>query len=250
MSNTDALVALVTGGSTGIGAAIARKLAENGYKVLITGRNEKTLKQTAGAHEAIDYMVADVSSLEDIEKTVGFVKQSTGYGRLDVLVNNAGIGQPVPFDQVTPEHFDTTFNINVRGLVFMTKAALPLLKQTRGNIINITSVVAADPIPQFLVYSLTKGAVLTLTKGLAKALADDGIRVNAVSPGPIETPFFEKVDMSDEQKAGLGEAINQMVPLGRFGSADEVADLVVFLASDKASYVTGAEYKVDGGFSA
>lgn len=243
-------VALVTGGSTGIGAAIARKFAENGYKVLITGRTEKTLRQTAGSHEAIDYIVADVSSLEDIEKTVGIVKQTIGYGRLDVLVNNAGVGQPVSFDQVTPEHFDTTFNINVRGLVFMTKAALSLLKETRGNIINITSVVAADPIPQFLVYSSTKGAVLTFTKGLAKALADDGIRVNAVSPGPIETPFFEKVDMSDEQKAGLGQAINQMVPLGRFGSTDEVADIVAFLASDRASYITGAEYKVDGGFAA
>lgn len=191
-----------------------------------------------------------MSSLEDIEKTVGIVKQTIGYGRLDVLVNNAGVGQPVSFDQVTPEHFDTTFNINVRGLVFMTKAALSLLKETRGNIINITSVVAADPIPQFLVYSSTKGAVLTFTKGLAKALADDGIRVNAVSPGPIETPFFEKVDMSDEQKAGLGQAINQMVPLGRFGSTDEVADIVAFLASDRASYITGAEYKVDGGFAA
>lgn len=243
-------VALVTGGSTGIGAAIAGQLAENGYKVLITGRNEKTLKQTAGIHEAIEYIVADVSSLEDIEKTAWFIKQTIGHGRLDVLVNNAGVGQPVPFDQITPEHFDDTFNINVRGLVFMTKAVLPLLKESRGNIINITSVVAGDPIPQFLVYSSTKGAVLTFTKGLAKALADDGIRVNAVSPGPIETPFFDKVDMSDEQKAGLGEAINRMVPLGRFGTVDEVADVVAFLASDRASYITGAEYKVDGGFSA
>ena len=250
MSNTDSLVALITGGGTGIGAAIARELAGNGYRVLITGRNEDTLKQTAAEDDNIDYIVADVSRLDDIEKTIGYVKQTLGFGRLDLLVNNAGIGQPVPFDEVTPGHFDETFNINVRGLVFMTQAALPLLRKTKGSIINITSVVAGDPIPAFLIYSSTKGAVLTFTRGLAKALAADGIRVNAVSPGPIETPFFDKVDMSEEDKAGLGDAISEMVPLGRFGTADEVAGIVSFLASDRASYVTGAQYKVDGGFSA
>jgi NAD(P)-dependent dehydrogenase (short-subunit alcohol dehydrogenase family) len=241
-------VALVTGGSTGIGAAIAKHLAEDGFKVLITGRNENTLIESAAQHENIDWVISDVSSHDDVIKTVAHINKA--YKRLDVLVNNAGIAPVVPFEQVTLEHYDKVYNVNVRGLIDMTQASLSLLKENKGNIINISSIVADDPFPGFSIYSSSKGAVITFSKGLAKELAGYGIRVNAVSPGPIETPLFNKMGLSEEEQKGMGESIQQMVPLGRFGTPDEIATTVAFLASDKASYITGAQYKVDGGIAA
>jgi NAD(P)-dependent dehydrogenase (short-subunit alcohol dehydrogenase family) len=241
-------VALVTGGSTGIGAASAKHLAEDGFKVLITGRNENTLTESAAQHDNIDWVISDVSQHDDVVKTITHINDT--YKRLDVLVNNAGIATPIPFEHITLEHYDDIFNINVRGLIDMTQAALPLLKESKGNIINIASIVADDPFPGFAIYSASKGAVITLTKGLAKEFAEHGIRVNAISPGPIETPLFNKMDLSEEEQQGMGDKISAMVPLGRFGNSDEVATAVAFLASDKASYVTGAQYKVDGGIAA
>jgi NAD(P)-dependent dehydrogenase (short-subunit alcohol dehydrogenase family) len=241
-------VAVVTGGSTGIGAASAKLLAEDGFKVLITGRNKETLIESAAQHDNIDYLISDVSIHDDVIKTVDHIKNV--YQRLDVLVNNAGIATPIPFEQITMEHYDDIFNINVRGLVDMTHASLPLLKESKGNIINIASIVADDPFPGFVIYSASKGAVITITKGLAKELAEFGIRVNAISPGPIETPLFNKMGMNEEEQQGMGEKISAMVPLARFGTSEEVATAVAFLASDKASYVTGAQYKVDGGIAA
>ncbi|MCG8379291.1 MAG: SDR family oxidoreductase [Proteobacteria bacterium] len=241
-------VALVTGGSTGIGAAIAKHLAEEGFKVLITGRNENTLKESAAQHENIDYIVSDVSKPEDVKKTVEHIKST--FGQLDVLVNNAGIAPPVPFEKISLDHYDQVYNVNVRGLVDMTLNSLPLLKESKGNIVNISSVVSDRPIPGFTIYSSTKGAVTNLTMGLAKELAPMEIRVNAVSPGPIETPLFDKTGLTEDEMQHMGEQINSMVPLGRFGTADEVATTVAFLASEKAAYITGAQYKVDGGFGA
>jgi NAD(P)-dependent dehydrogenase (short-subunit alcohol dehydrogenase family) len=241
-------IALVTGGSTGIGSAIAKHLAEDGFKVLITGRNEKTLTESAAQHDNIDWLISDVSNHDDVTKTVAHVKKT--YKRLNVLVNNAGIAPMLPFEQFTLEHYDKLYNVNVRGLIDMTHTSLSLLKESKGNIINITSIVADAPFPNFVIYSSTKGAVITLTKGWAKELAEHGIRVNAVSPGPIETPLFDKMDLSEEEQQGMGESIAQMVPMGRFGIPDEIAATVAFLASDKASYITGAQYKVDGGIAA
>lgn len=241
-------IALVTGGSTGIGAASAKHLAEDGFKVLITGRNEDTLSESAAQHDGIDWIISDVSKPDDVKKTVAHVKNT--YKRLDVLVNNAGIATPIPFEQITLEHYDDIFNINVRGLIDMTLTSLPLLKESKGNIINIASIVADDPFAGFSIYSSSKGAVVTLTKGLAKEFSEYGIRVNAISPGPIATPLFNKMGLNEQEQEGMGESIKELVPLGRFGTSEEVATAVAFLASDKASYVTGAQYKVDGGIAA
>lgn len=154
------------------------------------------------------------------------------------------------YEQFTLEHYDEVYNVNVRGLIDMTHASLVLLKESKGNIINIASIVADDPFQNMVIYSSTKGAVVTLTKGLAKELAEHGIRVNAVSPGSIETPLFDKMDLTEEEQKGMGESITKMLPLGRFGVPDEIATTVAFLASDKASYITGAQYKVDSGIAA
>ena len=240
--------ALVTGGSTGIGAAIAKHLADDGFKVLITGRNEKTLNESATQHDNINYIVSDVSKHEDVLNTIQHINKV--YKQLDVLVNNAGVATPIPFEQISLEHYDDIFNINVRGLIDMTQTSLPLLIESKGNIINIASIVADDPFAGFSIYSASKGAVITLTKVLAKEFSEFGIRVNAVSPGPIATPLFDKMGLSEEEQSGMGESIENMVPLGRFGTPDEIATAVSFLASDKASYVTGAQYKVDGGIAA
>jgi NAD(P)-dependent dehydrogenase (short-subunit alcohol dehydrogenase family) len=241
-------VALVTGGSTGIGAAIAKDLADDGFKVLITGRNENTLIESASQHDNIDWIISDVSKHDDVVKTIAHIERT--YKQLDVLVNNAGIATPIPFEQITMEHYDDIFNINVRGLIDVTLTSLHLLKESKGNIINIASIVADDPFPGFSIYSASKGAVVTLTKGLAKEFAEFGIRVNAISPGPIATPLFNKMNLSEQEQEGMGESIQNMVPLGRFGTSEEVSSAVAYLASDKASYVTGAQYKVDGGIAA
>lgn len=241
-------VALVTGGSTGIGRAIAKDLADDGYAVVITGRGEETLKEAASRHEAISYVVADVTKEEDIARTLGEVESR--HGRLDLLVNNAGIAPLLPLEHVTAKHVDDLFGVNVKGLVLTTLKSLPLLKSSKGGIINISSVLGDKPFPGASIYSATKGAVNTLSKSWAKELAPLGIRVNIVSPGPIETPIYAKMDMPDEDAQAMAQQITSMVPLSRFGQSEEVAKVVSFLASDNASYVTGSQYLVDGGMGA
>ena len=241
-------VALVTGGSTGIGRAIAKDLADGGYAVVITGRGEETLQEAAAQHEAISYVIADVTKEDDMART--FAEVEKRHGRLDLLVNNAGVATLVPLEQVTAEHIDSIFDTNVKGLVLTTLKSLPLLTASKGGIINISSVLGDNPFPGASIYSATKGAVNTLSKSWAKELAPLGIRVNIVSPGPIETPIYAKMNMPDEDAQAMAQQITSMVPLSRFGRSEEVAKVVSFLASDNASYVTGSQYLVDGGMGA
>ncbi len=241
-------IVLVTGGSTGIGAAVALELATNGATVLITGRNEASLRASAEQHARIAYFVADVSKPVDVASTVAEIRKR--YGRLDVLVNNAGVAPPRPLSDSTPEHAREVFDTNVFGLVELTRQALPLLVASKGTIVNVASTVADQPFPNMSIYAASKAAVVALTRSWAQELAAEGVRVNAVSPGPIETPIFGKMGVPQAALDEFAHTVTTLVPQKRFGKATEVASVVAFLASPSASFVTGAQYTVGGGIEA
>jgi NAD(P)-dependent dehydrogenase (short-subunit alcohol dehydrogenase family) len=243
-------VALITGGSTGIGAAAALQLAKAGAKVVITGRNEATLRASAAQHENIHYVVADISTAAGASRGVEEVKKR--FGTLDILINNAGIAEIAPLGDASSEHVHRIWSTNVDGLIETTRLALPLLKQSKGVIVNIASIVADQPFPNMSVYCASKAAVLALTRSWAQELAADGIRVNAVSPGPIETPIYDaaKMRVSGEQIDQLGASIMGLLPIKRFGKSEEVSEVIAFLASRASSFVTGAQYSVGGGIEA
>ena len=248
MSNLSGKTALVTGAGTGIGRGIAQRLAENGADVIIIGRTEATLHEAATQHDRISYLVADIGRGEDLERVIADIE--SGYGKLDILVNNAGVAPVTPFANLDMAEFDNVFQSNVRGLVELTHKALPLLHENRGNVVNISTSIVGRPMANMGIYAASKAAVNMLTRVWAKELAADGIRVNSVGVGPIETPIYDKTDLSPEEAQKHIDRVKGTVPLGRFGTVDEVANVVLFLASDAASYVTGADYSVDGGFAA
>jgi NAD(P)-dependent dehydrogenase (short-subunit alcohol dehydrogenase family) len=238
--------ALVTGGNSGIGLAVAQRLAKNGFDVVISGRREEALKEAADSHDNISYVVADARKSEDAKRAIGAVQER--HGRLDVLVNNAGVAPGLPLAMTSDDHVDSVFETNVRGVISTTREALPLLGAAKGQVINISSAVVQRPIPGMSVYSASKAALSSLTKAWARELAPEGIRVNAVNPGPIETPLFDKAGMTQEEMQHMAAEITQMVPMQRFGQVEEVANVVAFLASPEHGYITGSEYNVDGGF--
>lgn len=243
-------VALVTGGSTGIGAAIALELAQAGARVVITGRHEETLRSSAARHPRIAYHVADAAQAADAARALDELRAR--YGQLDALVNNAGVFELRSVGDAASDHVRRLWETNVLGVVETTRVALPLLKKSHGNIVNVASIVADHPMANASVYSATKAAVLALTRAWARELAADGVRVNAVSPGPIETPIFdpEKVGVTAEAMQQMGAQIQQSVPLKRFGLPAEVAKAVAFLLAPGASYITGAQLTVAGGMEA
>lgn len=238
-------VALVTGAGTGIGKAIAKQLAEEGAQVVITGRTHATLEESAGQHENISFVVADIGMTEDVTRLINTVRER--HGRLDTHINNAGVAPVTPFAQATLQEYDRTFQANVRGLVDLTAQALPLLKETKGNVVNLSSAAVAKTVTNMSTYSASKAAVTAYTKVWAKEFASDGVRFNIVSPGPIETPIYSKTTLSANEMKAHRERVTHMVPLHRFGAPEDVAVVVAFLASDQASFITGADYAVDGG---
>lgn len=238
--------ALVTGAGSGIGQDIAVKLAQMGANVVITGRKEAPLKETAALHGNISYIVADVGKTEDVSRVLVEIKQK--FNRLDIMVNNAGMAPVTPIAKQTLAEFDTVFNINVRAVVDLTTQALPLLKESKGSIVNIGSAVANQPLPNMSVYSASKAALKTLTFVWAKELAKDGIRVNNIAIGPIETPIYEKTELSAEEAQAHKDRVTSLVPLGRFGQPKDISAIVALLVSDEGSFITGADIAVDGGF--
>lgn len=241
MGKLDGKVAVVTGGTSGIGLASARRLAAEGAHVFITGRRKPELDAAVKAiGSRATGVQGDVANLADLDRLYAVVKEQKG--RVDVLFANAGGGELVPLGAITEEHFDKTFNSNVKGLLFTVQKALPLLSEGASIILN-ASITSSKGTPAFSVYSATKAAVRSFARSFTVDLKDRKIRVNAISPGPIDTPGLD--GLGDDLKKGLAAA----VPMGRLGSPDEIAKAVVFLASDDSSYVTGIELFVDGGMA-
>lgn len=246
MQNLNNQTALITGAGSGIGQDIAVKLAQMGANVVITGRKESLLKETAALHGNISYIVADVGKTEDVSRVLVEIKQK--FNRLDIMVNNAGMAPVTPIAEQTLAEFDTVFNINVRAVVDLTTQALPLLKESKGSIVNIGSAVANQPLPNMSVYSASKAALKTLTFVWAKELAKDGIRVNNIAVGPIETPIYDKTELSAEEAQAHKDRVTSLVPLGRFGQPKDISAIVALLVSEEGSFITGADTAVDGGF--
>lgn len=240
-------VAVITGGTTGIGEATARRFVAEGAKVVITGRNPETLEAArAKLGEGVEVIASDASKEEDVQAL--FEQVGKEHGGIDVLFLNAGIVKFAPWEQHSVEDFDLQFAINVRGPWLAIKYAIPILKDG-ASIIATTSVANQTGTPATSAYSATKAAVRQLVQVAAAELSPRGIRVNAVSPGPIETPIFGKTGMPAEQMEQMAGQIVSQVALGRMGKTEEVANVVLFLASDEASFVQGQEYVVDGGLT-
>ena len=243
MGKFNGKVAVVTGSSRGIGAQIVRQLSENGAKVVVNYN---------GSQEAAEKLVAEIEARGgeaiavkgNVSETAGAQAVIDGavakFGHIDVLVNNAGVAEFAPIENVDEAHFDRQFDINVRGTLLTTKSALPHFPQADGVIINLSSVVGDVPLANAAVYSATKSAIDAVTKSLSKELGAKKIRVNAVAPGPVETDMYEAA-------RGFEEYFLSRTPLGRIGQTTDIANAVVFLASDEASLITGQVLGVDGG---
>lgn len=237
--------ALVTGGSAGIGLATASAFVAEGAHVYITGRRQAALDAAAAAlGPRVIPVRADASCIKDLDRL--YARIASERGQLDVLYANAGLYEFARLGEITEEHFDRHFDTNVKGLLFAVKKALPLMR--RGASVILTgSIVASRGVPAFSVYSATKAAVRAFARGWAVDLKEQGIRVNVISPGPVDTPGLEGLAGDAQAVDPLKRGLAATVPLGRLGLPEEVARAAVFLASDDASFVTGAELAVDGG---
>lgn len=247
MGKLEGKVALITGGNSGIGLATAKLFVQEGAKVVITGRRQEALDEAiaeiGGGAKAVLADAADVSKAKEVVAST-----VAAFGKIDILFANAGIAFFAPITEITEEFFDNHFNINVKGPFFLIKEAVPHLNDG-AVIISNTSVVGQKGFPNGSVYSATKAALRNLSRVLAAELQDRKIRAVSLAPGPVETPIYGKMEMPEEQLQGMAQQFAQQVPLGRFGSSEELAKAALFLASDDASFVNGVELEVDGGLS-
>jgi NAD(P)-dependent dehydrogenase (short-subunit alcohol dehydrogenase family) len=245
MGKLDGKVAVVTGGNSGIGLATAQRFAAEGAYVFITGRRQNELdaavkkigKNAAGVQ-------GDVSNLADLDRLFATVKRQKG--RVDVLFANAGLGEFAPLGAISEAHFDKTFDVNVKGVLFTVQKALPLLGAGSSVILN-ASIAGSKGIPALSVYCATKAAIRSFARCWTMDLKDRKIRVNVISPGAIETPGLDSLGTTDDERKQFKASMVASIPLGRIGASDEIAKAAVFLASDDSSFVTGIELFVDGG---
>jgi NAD(P)-dependent dehydrogenase (short-subunit alcohol dehydrogenase family) len=245
MGQLDNKTALITGGTSGIGLATARRFVAEGAHVFITGRRQADLDNAVAAlGEGVTGIRGDVASLDDLDQMFGVIT-ARGHG-LDVLFVNAGGGGFATLEQLTPAGFDETFGINVRGSVFTVQKALPMLNDG-ASIVITGSTAASKGSPAFGVFAASKAAMRSFTRTWAAELTSRGIRVNAIAAGPTNTPGLSGLAPDPAQVQGLLDRLAGNVPLGRLGQPDEIANAVLFLASDQASFVTGTELFVDGG---
>jgi NAD(P)-dependent dehydrogenase (short-subunit alcohol dehydrogenase family) len=245
MAKLTGKVAVVTGGNSGIGLATAKRFREEGARVVISGRDQKTLDEavkTIGGD--VVAVRGDVSKLGDLDKLYKLVAEK--FGKIDVLFANAGIAKFAPVGDSTEALFDETFDINVKGVFFTIQKALPLLHEGASIIIN-SSVVNETGAASASVYAATKAAVRSFARTLTSELVDRGIRINVVSPGPITTPILGRTGLPQEAVDEFARGIKERVPMKRFGKPEEIASTVLFLATPESSYITGVDINVDGG---
>ena len=247
MQRLSGKIALITGGSSGIGLATAKLFVAEGALVIITGRRERELNAAvAELGEAASGVQGDAGELADLNGLFAQIRAT--HGRLDIVFANAGVGEFVPLGNITEEHFDRTFDVNVKGTLFMVQEALRLMPDGASIVLN-ASIASIKGLPAFSVYSASKAAVRSFARGWAVDLKARNIRVNAISPGTVPTPGYDKLGLSPEQMRGFLASQSVAIPLGRVGSVEEIAKAVLFLASDESSYVNGIELFVDGGIS-
>jgi NAD(P)-dependent dehydrogenase (short-subunit alcohol dehydrogenase family) len=246
MKRLEGKVAVVTGGNSGIGLATAKRFQEEGARVAISGRSKQTLDEAVKAlGNSLVAVQADVSKLTEIDKFYSEVSQMLG--KIDVLFVNAGVAKFAPLADTSEGVYDEQFDINVKGAYFTIQKALPLLNDGASIILN-TSVAGAKGTVGASAYSATKAALRSFARTASAELLGRGIRVNCVAPGPILTPIFGRTGLSQEGIDQFAKDVKGRVPMGRFGTAEEVAAAVAFLASSDASYITGVELNVDGGY--
>jgi NAD(P)-dependent dehydrogenase (short-subunit alcohol dehydrogenase family) len=239
--------ALITGGTTGIGFATAKRFLEEGAQVVISGQNQERLQEALSklGNNAIG-ILADLSLASNVQTMIDQVKRD--FGSLDILVANAGIVKPAPVNAVDESHINEQFDINFKGVFFTVQKALPILNNPASIVLN-TSCLDEMGMPGMSIYAASKAAVRSLARSFSAELVGQGIRVNAVSPGPIETPIYSKLGMPAEAVQTMAAGLMEKIPMGRFGQADEVAKAILFLASDDSSFMLGEEIVVDGGWS-
>ena len=246
MNKLEGKIAVITGGNSGIGLATAKHFIAEGAYVFVTGRRQKALDTAVSEiGKNVTGIQGDVSNLVDLDRLYSIVKQQKGH--IDILFANAGLGEFARLGQISEEHFDRTFDVNVKGLLFTVQKAVPLFKDEGGSIILNSSIAASKGVEGFSVYSASKAAIRSFARTWTVDLRHRKIRVNAVSPGMIDTKALNDLMENEEHSRQLKKDLVSTVPLRRMGTPDEVAKVVTFLASDESSYITGIELFVDGG---
>lgn len=240
-------VAIITGANSGIGLATAKLYLKEGAKVVLSGRRAEALEEVAKDLQG-DFITvtADVAIDDDNKKLIKSAVDA--YGKIDILFLNAGVATPSPVHEITATHYNEVFDINVKGPILAVKEALPHINDG-GTILFTNSIVTQKGFDGLGIYSASKGALRAYQRVLTSEVKSRGIRVNSIAPGPIDTSLYSKMGLPEEEVNKMGKEFAQQVPLGRFGSSEEIAGAALFLASDDASYINGIEIEVDGGLS-